>query len=433
MNRADARVFFIRPHQARAGATSLFPNSPRTLTWGPAAQQLLLGHRNTSLILVAEDGSEALALCAWRDQHAYTRPDHANANKPVSQIKVVLTTISTFYWRPEWEKRRPSDSVRFAASRQLTFGLARSLDMLHVNSRALASNLQALNITARFFPLWPSEPSAKDARLEDMLSCQPCQGATAGERLVCLANITSGGQSGCADNWAGSSRLAYNVRPVAGAPVLFSSVGSGTSAISRGLKYLPTLVLQLRESLPAARFVFCGSTQLSSAPIMSHTVRPSDVNRTQELELSRNLSLLADVMGLCSWHAYEELQRRADVLLLPLDNAGLTVQRPGGLEIGRGLRTLLSAMKHRLAVVATETPYFKDHLIGYNCTYLVPKDSNAGYNITAMVEAARFAVATVAGGRCVTSSSLPHDFSREGGSKAFAIWVETEMMQRSGS
>ena len=128
--------------------------------------------------------------------------------------------------------------------------------------------------------------------------------------------------------------------------------------------------------------------------------------------------------GHCSSAMYEEMQEVSTILLHPLESLGLRVPKPGGVELGRGLRTLLSALKHRLAVVATDTPWFRAHLASYSCAHLVPPGEVAGYYVEGLVAAAQIAAShnnTRQNRAC--ASAGPHDFTQERGVAAFAEWL----------
>ena len=91
-----ASVFFsrARPLDPAAHSVSLFPDTdPRTVTWGPVMLERVehLASKGSTIILVAEEAKHAWALCNWRDRKGVGQ---------TQTVRVVLTTVATFYFRP---------------------------------------------------------------------------------------------------------------------------------------------------------------------------------------------------------------------------------------------------------------------------------------------------------------------------------------------
>ena len=162
---------------------------------------------------------------------------------------------------------------------------------------------------------------------------------------------------------------------------------------------------------------------------MSRSARPTDIRLKEEQELGRKMANLTEYAGVCSYDMYEQMQQVSNILLHPLESLGLRTPKPLGLELGRGLRTLLGALKHRLAVVATDTPWFRDHLVGYSCAYLVPPGDVAGYNMEGFAAAASLAASHTKNSQDThaCTSSGPHNFTPELGIAAFADWLSQMM------
>ena len=106
----------------------------------------------------------------------------------------------------------------------------------------------------------------------------------------------------------------------------------------------------------------------------------------------------------CSPERYVQLLKCMGILLLPL---GTDVSSK--IESGRGLRTIISALEHRVNIITGSTPYTRDYLSNYTCATLLPINASAKYYL----QQVRSTLEKRRTRKLCILSEYPHDFRAE--------------------